>query len=173
MARHRQTEEAMRALVIAVALVAVLPATAAAKTGLSLDPPPNGLRAGNAWEVNVEAFRNDAWIGPRPGSRVLVRITSEEGGATYTFPAHQTPRGIWHARVVFPRAGRWDYSVHGFGDRFDHQFWDPVTIARKPAARQTAKLASAGDASFLFGWVGAAAAVALLAAGLVARRLRS
>ena len=75
------------------------------------------------------------------------------------------------ARVVFPRAGVWDYSIQGFGRLVSNQSWDPVTIAAPAKPAVTAS--SNGGASFPYGWAGAGAAVVLLAAGLLVVRLRA
>jgi hypothetical protein len=164
----------MRALVPAIVLLALLPATAAAKTGISLDPPPDGLTAGEPWDVAFQAIHNDAAVDPA-GSRPSVRISTEDGGRALTFAAHQTYKGMWMARVVFPRAGLWNYSIQGFGKLGSRQSWDPVMIKATPGKPAPAVAASSsGDGgSFPYGWAGGGAAVALLATGLLVMRLRS
>jgi hypothetical protein len=164
----------MRALATTIVLLALLPATAAAKTGISLDPPPDGLTAGEPWDAAFQAIHNDAVVDPA-SSRPSVRISSADGTRTLTFPAQQTYKGMWMARVVFPKAGVWNYSVRGFGKLGSRQSWDPVTIKAAPGKPAPAVATSTGGegGSFPYGWAGGGAAVALLAAGLLVVRLRS
>jgi hypothetical protein len=163
----------MRTLAIAVVLLALLPAAAAAKTGLSLDPPPDGLPAGEPWDVSFVYIRHDAVVNVR-GARPRVIITSEEGTLRRSFTAHRGPLEHWVAQVVFPRAGTWDFYIQGLGKEVDNQSWDPVRIsaAAKPAAPAVAAAEVGGGSSFPYGWAGGGAAVVLLAAGLVRVRHR-
>ena len=160
----------MRALATAIVLLALLPAAAAAKTGISIDSTPDGLSAGQPWDLTFQYIRHDAQVTPR-GVTPSVRIVSEDGAQTRSFAAHLTYGGQWSARVVFPRAGVWDYSIQGFGRLVSNQSWDPVTIAAPAKPAVTAS--SNGGASFPYGWAGAGAAVVLLAAGLLVVRLRA
>ena len=162
----------MRALVTAIVLLALVPATAAAKTGISLDSPPDGLTAGDPWDAAFQAIHNDAVVAPA-SSRPSVRISSADGTRTLTFAAQQTYKGMWMARVVFPRAGVWTYSIQGFGKLGRRQSWDPVTIKAPGKPAPAVSESSGGDGgSFPYGWAGGAAAVALLASGLLVVRLR-
>jgi hypothetical protein len=159
---------------VVLAMLALLPAAALAKTGISLNPPPDGLMAGEPWDVSFEFIRNDAPVDPARGAKPSVMIWSDEGGPRQSFEAHRTYKGLWMARVYFPRAGVWHYSIRGFGGQAGRQEWDPVTIA--PAQKQAppaVTTSSSGDGSFPYGWAGGGAALVLLAAGLVVVKLRS
>jgi hypothetical protein len=164
----------MRALATAFVLLALLPAAAAAKTGISLNPPPDGLKAGEPWDVVFSYIRNDAQVTPRGVNGPSVSIVNADGSLTRSFTARLSAKGQWSARVVFPRAGTWNYSIRGFGSAVGNQMWDPVTIASREAKPPPVAANSVGgDGSFPYGWVGAAAALVLLTGALVARRLRS
>jgi hypothetical protein len=159
----------MKALATAIALLALLPATAAAKTGISLNPPPNGTTVGEPWDVTFQYFRNDALVDPR-GVTPSVRIVSDDGAVSRSFPAHLTYKGLWSARVYFPKPGVWNYSIQGFGRASANQSWDPVPVAAQPKPAVTT---STEGGSFPYGWAGGGAALALLAAGLAVVKLRS
>jgi hypothetical protein len=163
----------MRALATAIVLLALMPAAAAAKTGISLNPPPDGLAAGEPWDVSFQYIRNDAPVDPTGPVKPSVSITSEDSGRSLSFAAQRTYKGLWMARVVFPRPGVWDYSIQGLGRLASAQGWNPVTI--KAAGGKPAPVAAStgGDGSFPYGWAGGGAALALLAGGLLVVRLRS
>jgi hypothetical protein len=168
----------MRALAIAVVALALLPATAAAKTGIMLQSTPEGYMAGEPWDAQFQYVLRDELIDPPAGSHPSVVITSETSGRSLTFEGRRMHNGMWQARVIFPKAGRWSYKVRGFGRAAMHQFWDPVTILPKarpsePATvPQPVKAGVGGDGgSFPYGWVGTGAA-ALLIAGVAVLRLR-
>jgi hypothetical protein len=167
-------EASMRALATAFVLLALLPAAAAAKTGISLNAPPDGLKAGEPWDVTFSYIRNDAQVTPRGVSGPSVNIVNADGSFTRSFTARLSAKGQWSARVVFPRPGTWTYSIRGFGSAVGNQMWDPVTIAPregKPPAVATSSVG--GDGSFPYGWVVAGAALVLLTGALVVRKLRS
>jgi hypothetical protein len=163
----------MKAVVTALALLALLPAAAAAKTGLALTPPPDGVAAGEPWDVQFVYMRADAPVDPPRGHHASVRIVSEDSGRTLTFAAHLAHNGMWQARVVFPTPGRWDYSVQGFGREASRQSWDPAVIASRPKEPVVAAAGGGDGSSFPYGWTAGGAALALLTLGLVVIRLRS
>ena len=159
----------MKAIATAIVLLALLPAAAVAKTGISLNPPPDGTTVGEPWDVTFQYFRNDALVDPR-GVTPSVVIVSDDGTVRRSFPGHLTYKGLWSARVYFPKAGVWHYSIEGFGRASANQRWDPVTIAAQPRPAVTT---SSEGGSFPYGWAGGSAAVLLLAAGLAVVKLRS
>jgi hypothetical protein len=165
----------MRAVAIAIAALVLLPAGAAAKTGTFMNSTPDGLTAGEPWDVQFGSIRNDAPVEPPAGSTPAVVITSERDGRSARFPAHHLHNGMWITQVVFPHAGRWTYRVTGFGPRAGHQFWDPATILPAPRASKPREVRAGvgGGDGFPYGWAGGAAAALLLAAGLAVRRLRT
>jgi hypothetical protein len=140
-------------------MLALLPATAAAKTGLMLSPLPYGVAAGEPWEVNIQYIRADTVARPPTSDHPFIRVVSLDAKTTLDFPVHVTRTGKMRARVVFPRAGWWRYTVHGFGSPVNRQAWDPVLIATK---RKAAHTATTNDpSSFPYGWVIAGGALAL------------
>lgn len=168
----------MKALAAALLALALLPATALAKTGLMLESTPDGLMAGDSWDARFSFVHNDAYVGPLPGKVPVVRITSEDG-KTLTFTARRQHNGLWAARVTFPRAGKWRYRIDGFPRTPYPQAFDPVQIARNPHPepapkpsqdRQRVVAASTGG-SFPWGWTIAGAAVAIAGGVLLLRRL--
>ncbi len=165
----------MKPLATAFVLLALLPAAAVAKTGLSLNPPPDGLKVGEPWDVSLRYIRNDAAVILPPGTHPLVRIVSEKSGRALSFRAHRVIKEVWAAHVLFPAPGRWDYSVEGMGTPIDEQNWEPVTIADRARAPVPVAAGSIGGdgSSFPYGWVGAGAAALLLAAGLLVVRRRA
>jgi hypothetical protein len=157
----------MRTLALAFALLLLVPAVAAAKTGISLNPPPDGITVDEPWDVSFQYIHNDAPVNPR-GVRPIVRIASEDGTVSREVRAHRTYKGLWSARVHFPKPGVWNYTIEGFGRAVADQYWDPVTVKAAPENTAPVKASSAGGGgSFPFGWVGGAAAAALLAGGVV------
>jgi hypothetical protein len=167
----------MRTLAIAFALLLLLPAAAVAKTGISLNPPPDGLAVGEPWDVTFSLIRHDAVVmtsHPTPS----VNIVSEDGAIRRSFRARRGTMGQWVAQVYFPRAGTWNFSIQGFGKAGTHQYWDPVHIAARtgdPVAPKPPVVAAdvSGGSSFPFGWVGAGCALLALAAGLLVARRRA
>jgi len=164
----------MRTLAIAFTLLLLLPAAAAAKTGISLNPPPDGLPAGEPWDVSFSYIHNDAVVTKSHG-HPSIEITSADGAITRTFRAQRGPQGTWMAQVSFPRAGTWNYYVHGFGTVGKNQAWEPVQIAarRGKAAPPLAAVGVSGGSSFPYGWVGAGVALLALTAGALVLRRRA
>jgi hypothetical protein len=165
----------MKTLAAALLLLALLPAAAAAKTGLSLNPPPDGLKVGEPWDVSIRYIDHDAAVILPTGTHLAVRIFREGSGGTLRFRAHRVIKEVWAAHVVFPAAGRWDYSIQGLPKRVGPQEFEPVAIAPAGGSKPPRSAASLGaGSSFPYGWVGAGAGLVLLATGLVvARRQRS
>jgi LPXTG-motif cell wall-anchored protein len=149
----------MRTLALAVALLLAVPAAAAAKSGVELSNPPDGLHAGEEWIVDIAS----------PTRHVTLEIQKESTGETRSARPRQLDDGALRARIVFRSAGRWRYRVRG---PHHEQEWPPVTIlpARRSGGERPAREATGG---FPFAWVAAAgAALALGSAALVARRRR-
>ena len=160
----------MRSLRIATAVLVLLPAAAAAKTGLALDPLPYGLQAGEPWDVQLRSIRADAPADAPTGHHPSIRITRRASGRALAFPVRREARGLWRARVVYPSPGVWLISVRGFGRIVDEQSWDPVTITARTQPSPMPRHARAG--SIPFGWIGLGGGAALLAAGMLFARIR-
>lgn len=101
-------------LVVAAALAAALIAPATTLAGgwatVGLSSLPDGARSGEAWVVDVTVLQH----GRTPLERVepKVLIATGIGGTEQAFAAKPTQKaGVYRARVVFPSAGRWTYSV--------------------------------------------------------------
>jgi len=165
-----------------VVLAAVLPAAAAAKSGIVIDSTPEGLPAGDTWTPVIRYIRDDEPVEVPATRHITVRIASLATGASLTFPAHRLRYAAWQAHVVFPTPGRWRYSVQGFGGNEDNQFWDPVTIAPRPQAasanhpppRNAPAEHPVRQQSLPVGWlIGGAGALLLLPALVLLRRGRN
>jgi hypothetical protein len=101
----------MRKLVVTVVALAVLvPATALAGgwATVQLSSTPKGAKAGVPWIVNLTVLQHG--VTPLEGIQPQVRIS--QGTLIRTFTARPTPTtGVYRARVVFPRAGTWKWSI--------------------------------------------------------------
>ena len=121
----------MRKLVVALAVAAlVLPAVAAAGgwATVKLSSTPKGISAGTPWVVDLTVLQHG--VTPLAGVSPQVRIA--QGALRRSFTARPTGRtGVYRARVVFPRAGAWRWSIwDGFTRTHTYA---PVTIARAAA----------------------------------------
>jgi hypothetical protein len=165
----------MKALATALLALALLPATALAKTGLMLDSTPDGLTAGQSWDARFSYVRNDAVVDPVRGKVPRIRITNSKTGASRTFPARRQHNGLWASRVVFPQPGEWTYAIEGFPPTRQQQEFAPAVIAPKQPADEEPVVAAStgGGSSFPWGWTIAGAAVAVAGGVLLLRRLRT
>ena len=118
----------MRRLIPIVASLLLLPAIAAAKSGVVLDSTPQGYEVGEPWVVSITVIRHDARVDLRPTATPLIRIDKQSTGETHTFAFRRERYGAFTARVVFPAAGVWAYRVTGLGSLVANQDWEPVTI---------------------------------------------
>jgi sugar lactone lactonase YvrE len=94
-----------RSLLLLAALAA-LAASPAPRLSVSVKPKPTALEAGAAWQPLIRIRQ-----GGRPvvGARPAVAIS--KAGVRRSVSARSVGRGLYRARVVFPPAGRWAYSV--------------------------------------------------------------
>ena len=101
----------MRKLVVTVVALAVLvPATALAGgwATVQLSSTPKGAKAGVPWVVNLTVLQHG--VTPLDGIRPEVRIA--QGSTARSFVARATAKAaVYKARVVFPRAGTWRWSI--------------------------------------------------------------
>jgi hypothetical protein len=120
----------MRTFVAAIAVTsALLPATALAGgwATVQLSSTPDGTEARAPWVVNLTVLQHG--VTPLAGVRPEIRIS--QGALRRTFVARPTGRaGVYRARVVFPRAGTWRWTIwDGFSRTHTYA---PVRVA--PAA---------------------------------------
>ena len=118
----------MRKLVVALAVVAVVAPAAALAGGwatVKLSSTPQGARAGVPWVVNLTVLQHG--VTPLEGIQPHVRIT--QGTIARQFLARPTTKtGVYRARVVFPRAGTWKWSIwDGFSRTHSYK---PVKVAK-------------------------------------------
>jgi hypothetical protein len=143
----------MTRLLPAICVLLLVPATACAGgwTTVGLDQPPSGVAAGDEWNATLTILQHGRT--PLDGEKPVLTISDGTTSKDVTAVAAGKP-GVYHARVVFPSAGRWRVSVdHGWG--VTHRF-AAVDVGARAAA------GGGGDPDWL-----AAAGIAL-AAGLLA-----
>jgi len=165
----------MRLLALIVASLLLLPATAAAKSGILLDSTPQGYTVGEPWVVSVAAIRHDARVALPRTATPAIRIEKQNTGETHTFAVRRQRDGIYAARVVFPSRGVWTYSVIGIGRLGADQGWEPVTIRPDRAASSSASVTGVqqnGGTGFPLGWIAAASPI-IIALGLLIERRRA
>ncbi len=101
----------MRKLLVVLVLLGVLvPATAVAGgwATVKLSSTPKGSQAGVPWVVDLTVLQHG--VTPLAGIEPRVRIA--HGTMTRSFLARPTKtEGVYRARVVFPRAGTWRWSI--------------------------------------------------------------
>lgn len=123
----------MRKLLIGLALVALaVPASAIAGgwATVGLGPPPDDMGPGQTWDARITVLQHGNSDTPLMG--VVPTLTIKNGSTSKTFKAKPTDEaGVYVARVVFPRAGKWSYSVYDgftqYGGAQTHSF-APVSI---------------------------------------------
>jgi hypothetical protein len=149
-------------LVLAIAAVAAPAASAGgwATVGLS-SLPPSGLKANQAWPVDITVLQHGRT--PLTGVTPIVRIRDDGGSVVRSFAAKPTGKsGVYHAVVRFPASGTFAYEIY---DGFE-TYGGAQTHTFKPV-----EIGAPGD-SFPFLPVGLAAALALGLAGATIAVLR-
>ena len=146
-------------LAAAAAAAVLIPGASAggwATVGLS-SLPPSGLKAKQAWPVDITVLQHGRT--PLAGVTPVVRIRNDGGNLVNSFTAKPTGKtGVYHAVVRFPGEGTYSYEVY---DGFT-QYGGAQTHTFKPV-----QIGAPGD-SFPYLPVGLGLALALgLAAGSV------
>ncbi len=153
-------------------LIAAPPAFGGAWATVGLSSTPAGTPPGEPWGVDITVLQH----GRTPLEGVAPTVHIRSGDTTRTFVAEPTGKpGVYHARVVFPRAGKWSYEVHdGFVSDFAHTF-PAVEIGEggSPAvpAADTA-IPAPDDGGIAAGWLWGAGAALLLALAVLGLDLR-
>jgi hypothetical protein len=161
-------------LVAAAALAAALVAPATTLAGgwatVGLSSLPDGARPGEEWVVDLTVLQHGRT--PLEGVQPRLLVKAANGEKEQAYAARPTERpGVYRARVVFPSAGEWTYSVD---DDFSqvHQLGSvhigaggaqaaPVAAA---TPRPTAGPPDSGDGVTLAGALGIALGAGLIAA---------
>jgi hypothetical protein len=111
-------------LTAAVALVCASTALAGGWATVKLSSQPTGLAAGEPWVVDITVLQHGlasqplCCLKPKVTIRKVTKSRSISSSlakprAARTFIAKPTSRvGVYRARVVFPAAGTWRYSVY-------------------------------------------------------------
>jgi hypothetical protein len=153
-------------LLVPLALLVAAPsAHAGGWATVGLSSTPAGTPPGQPWDVDITVLQHGRT--PLEGVSPTVHISS--GDTTKTFVAKPTGKaGVYHARVVFPKAGSWNYEVHdGFVSDFAHTF-PAVDIGDRgapavPAADTAPPAPAPDDGGIAAGWLWGAGAALLLA----------
>lgn len=122
----------MRRIALGLAALALLVPSAALAGGwatVKLSSTPRGQTAGTPWVVDLTVLQH----GVTPLSGVVPKIRIVQGTSARSFVARPTGRtGVYRARVVFPRAGTWRWSIwDGFSRTHTYA---PVRVGRAAAA---------------------------------------
>jgi hypothetical protein len=97
-------------LALAVALVLAAPAAAGGWATVKLASLPDGVSAGATWKAEITILRHART--PTDGAKPMLTIRNADG-ARKTFAAKPAGRtGVYLARVVFPSAGVWRFSIN-------------------------------------------------------------
>jgi hypothetical protein len=152
-----------RTLFAAVVCALLVPATALAggwATAVISAPPPAGLPAGSPWDVDVTIMQHG--VTPLTGITPAV-VVHLPGGGEKRFTATGTAKpGVYRAKVVFPKAGSYRYTVDdGFTNALPHEF-PPVRIGA--AAASAPAPAGPDDGGGMPLWAFVLAGLVLLAA---------
>ena len=96
----------------ALAIIGLLALPAGALAGgwatVGLSSTPDGLGAGQTWNVELEILQH----GRTPLDAIHPTVTITAGDTTRTFQARPAGRpGTYRAAVTFPKAGTWRYVV--------------------------------------------------------------
>jgi hypothetical protein len=97
-------------VVIGLALAALVPATVLAGgwATVQLSSTPKGAKAGEPWVVQLTVLQH----GVTPLADIQPHVRIEQGTLARQFLARPTAKtGVYRARVVFPRAGTWRWSI--------------------------------------------------------------
>jgi hypothetical protein len=123
----------MRKLLIGLSLAAlVLPAGALGGgwATAGVPPPPDDMGPGQTWDARITVLQHGNPDTPLMG--VVPTLTIRNGATAKTFKAEPSDEaGVYIAHVVFPRTGKWSYSVYDgftqYGGAQTHTF-APVSI---------------------------------------------
>lgn len=108
----------------AVALALVPAALAGGWATVTLGSTPDGLRAGQAWELRLTVLQH----GRTPLRGLIPKVRLQKGATTRVFAARPTAKvGVYRVRVVFPSAGIWRWQIDDGFSRV-HGYY-PVRIA--------------------------------------------
>jgi hypothetical protein len=101
-----------KAMLVAAALAALVPATAVAKEPIGsarvfFTPVPHGIRAGQAWNVRFRFFSHDGSRWRISGLYPSVTIRNKATGKSRVFSVAERDSTVYASRIVFPTAGSW------------------------------------------------------------------
>jgi hypothetical protein len=158
-------------------LIAAAPAYGGGFATVGLSSTPTGIAPRQPWDVDLTVLQHGRT--PVEGVTPIVYIRTDD--TTKAFTARPTGKpGVYHVRVVFPKAGRWSYEVNdGFFTDMRHTFpavdigdsGSPAVLVADTAP--PAQAPAPDDGGIAAGWLwgaGAALLLALAVLGLDRRR---
>ena len=103
----------MKPIAFSLTAVATLTLAATAQAGcwatVGLSSLPNGLGAGDQWNVAITVKQHGRTL--LANAKPTVTITSTAGKKTVVRAQKTARKGVYRARVVFPTAGDWRYTI--------------------------------------------------------------
>lgn len=155
----------MRRLLLALPIAALLVVAPTALAGgwatVGLSSTPAGTQPGTPWGVDLTILQH----GRTPLDGLTPVVTISNGDATRNFTAKPTGKpGVYHAEVVFPTAGSWNYQINdGFISGVPHTY--PAVEIGAPASAPAGAASTADDGGFPTLWL--VAGLALLVAAVL------
>ena len=142
---------------VVVALALGADADAGGFATVQLSSTPTGALEGEPWSVDLTVLRHG--ITPLGGLKPVLTIVSSD--EERSFPALPTgTRGIYHADVVFPAAGVWEWRI-----------WDGFSQTHTYAPVEVAPGGTDADGRSWNAWLAGLAGVAALAIGALTAAL--
>jgi hypothetical protein len=128
--KEASVRRSLLALPILVVLVAAPAALAGGWATVGLSSAPAGAQPGRPWSVDLTILQH----GRTPLADLQPVVTITNGDTTRRFTAKPTGKaGVYHADVVFPAAGRWEYQIDdGFISGVPHTY--PAVQIGTPAS---------------------------------------
>jgi hypothetical protein len=160
-------EASVRRSLLALPILVVLLAAPAALAGgwatVGLSSTPAGAQPGMPWSVDLTILQH----GRTPLADLQPVITITNGDTTRDFTATPTGKiGVYHADVVFPAAGRWEYKIDdGFVSGIPHTYPAVQIGARSSAPAAPADSGGGPSALWLIPGIALLAAAVALVAG--------
>jgi hypothetical protein len=165
--KEAYVRRSLLALPILVVLLAAPPALAGGWATVGLSSTPTGAQPGKPWSVDLTILQH----GRTPLADLQPVITITNGDISRNVIAKPTGKiGVYHADVVFPAAGRWEYKIDdGFISGVAHTY--PAVQIGAPASAPTRVADDDGPSTvWLIAGIALLAAAALLVAGDRRRR---
>lgn len=142
-------------------LILFTPATAGGWAAITLDQLPEGVVAGDPFEISFSVRQHG--VRPMAGLTPLIHFSHIESTDTISVAAReQGPTGHYAAELTLPHPGAWNWSIEAFSM---NQPMPPVQVLSTSSA-QTSNLLARPSLPLLVGILGLSGAAAALALSL-------